>query len=612
MSELSGSRIGIDASHLLASSLRRLSIDEHILALAGDSSTVLLTDLQTLFECLHQLDISPVVVFTGLRQVLVGANEDEGLLAGKEERMWRASDSNGSEDISTSSQKIVPSSTVIHQFYPLLQGICRDRHIPWLTAPYEAVPQLAYLAARQPPYVDAVYTSASALMYGIDTIVIDVQPSTSSFKWVNRQDGLDELGPVSFDQFINACLLSGTITLPALPPIRDPSGSGKSDFGSVMSLMQSFQYDVPAICARFGEDPTTSASNYFEQYQRSRIAVQHIPVSSTGGLVDGLHKSQSPADIHEIIGQRLPDELLFYLQKGMVRANMLEALISHEIRHKALPDDQFYLAYRPLLRQVLTPLYAQSFTAICGPLHRYFRFREVTIRGRRLEEDTSFWPRDSFETTQQCMNSWNVQQSTIDRYCGRLPASAGSLSFFIRAIGTEDFLAHSKTRKVAEKLIVSEDEIAANVVWRFLQIRGYIDTDHALTRWGKALTTAVAALNPDDHLEEAVLLGMELTKAGLLSGNPNLADFVGQAEFSSKEERLSCGILSHVAALSPGQVRSGQVPQTRDRGIAAFYQSSMALRSSLRDLMEMIVAALFLNGDAEREHRNDWSAIGTR
>ena len=35
-----------------------------------------------------------------------------------------------------------------------------------------------------------------------------------------------------------------------------------------------------------------------------------------------------------------------------------------------------------------------------------------------------------------------------------------------------------------------------------------------------------------------------------------------------------------------------------------------AVRSSLRDLIEMIIASLLLHGDAEREDRTDWLDLG--
>jgi uncharacterized membrane protein len=64
----------------------------------------------------------------------------------------------------------------------------------------------------------------------------------------------------------------------------------------------------------------------------------------------------------------------------------------------------------------------------------------------------------------------------------------------------------------------SQDEILANVFWRFLQLRGYIDEKtHQLTQWGACLEQALSVLDPSDTLEEATFLAIEMLRFGLLN-----------------------------------------------------------------------------------------------
>jgi hypothetical protein len=47
------------------------------------------------------------------------------------------------------------------------------------------------------------------------------------------------------------------------------------------------------------------------------------------------------------------------------------------------------------------------------------------------------------------------------------------------------------------------------------------------------------------------------------------------------------------------------------RGLLTFHSSISAVRESLRDLVEMVLANLLLNGDAARD-RKDWYDLGLR
>lgn len=58
-----------------------------------------------------------------------------------------------------------------------------------------------------------------------------------------------------------------------------------------------------------------------------------------------------------------------------------------------------------------------------------------------------------------------------------------------------------------------------NTLWRFLQLRGYVDEKHTLTIWGKILDTTISSLDPADGHEEAAFLAIELLRLGLLNAD---------------------------------------------------------------------------------------------
>jgi hypothetical protein len=77
---------------------------------------------------------------------------------------------------------------------------------------------------------------------------------------------------------------------------------------------------------------------------------------------------------------------------------------------------------------------------------------------------------------------------------------------FAKETVTKERLAHPALR--------TADEVAANTIFRFLQVRGYVDDQHNLTTWGKALEIALGVAD-----EEYTIIGIEMLRMGLFTGN---------------------------------------------------------------------------------------------
>lgn len=155
----------------------------------------------------------------------------------------------------------------------------------------------------------------------------------------------------------------------------------------------------------------------------------------------------------------------------------------------------------------------------------------------------------------------------------------------------------------------TKDEILSNTLWRLLQLRGYADGTHNLTNWGKALLAAISSLNPADQLEEPVFLAVELLRLNILNANSSLATYSGAPLRGSEEDKRNCLLVSRVACL--GKLRHKPIGFTGplSRNLLAFHSFIYVVRQSLRDLVEMVLANLLLNGDADRD-RTDWTDLG--
>ena len=176
------------------------------------------------------------------------------------------------------------------------------------------------------------------------------------------------------------------------------------------------------------------------------------------------------------------------------------------------------------------------------------------------------------------------------------------------------------------KLLVGREEILCNTLWRFLQLRGYLDSNHGLTSWGNVLLTALSSLAPDDHLEEAAFIAIELLRLNLLSANGAFATYIGAPLRGSgkssplafrvprtyarvETDKSNCLLISRVACL--GKLRHKPIGFTGplSRNLLAFHSLISAVRESLRDLTEMTLVNLLMNGDAARD-RKDWTDLG--
>lgn len=68
------------------------------------------------------------------------------------------------------------------------------------------------------------------------------------------------------------------------------------------------------------------------------------------------------------------------------------------------------------------------------------------------------------------------------------------------------------------------------MVWRFLQLRGYVDEQHQLTEWGNVLQEALFAAGTSKHEEEAVFLAVEMLRFGLVNPDTMFLGYSGAPE----------------------------------------------------------------------------------
>lgn len=148
-------------------------------------------------------------------------------------------------------------------------------------------------------------------------------------------------------------------------------------------------------------------------------------------------------------------------------------------------------------------------------------------------------------------------------------------------------------------------------MWRFLQLRGYVDNKHNLTVWGQCLSHAIRSVNPAHKLEEAIFIAIEMLRLGLLNTKPWFSHVSGGPMRGSEEDKTFNMLISRLACIAKLQHKSIGYSGPLSRQLLCYRSLISEVRSTLRNLVEVVLASMLLSGDADRD-RDDWTELAIK
>jgi len=455
-------------------------------------------------------------------------------------------------------------------FDRLLQSILQEKEIQFVVAPYSSAAQLAYLIRDGAEYVDAVAGSSELLLYGTEKVITSIDLvydkekldqqidfTQGTFTFVTQQGCIEELGLASQDQFVDACMLSGTSMLSSLPTLGGRRGD---KVRTVVEMMKREGHTGLSVCLQLQDEDSLKRENYLDRYRRSRLAVKHQVVLTPDGKVEPFAAEQSPSDLNELIGQHLPDELYYYLSIALIGPRPLNQLTSAQIFEKAPADGGDAEAYRILVRDKLKPVRAATLALLAGQLHRVFKFRDMSLRCWFDPNTDNIITIKDVERPGNAIEQWNIHGDLLPNATKDI-----SLASLLSRLKEGGFAAKTVTPKTTQvshdliflsivletdsyhKLLTSQLEIRANSIYRFLHIREYVDDTHELTSWGKVLEVALSVGTSSTASDEAILLAIELLRYGVLTSDNMFPQYTGG---SNRGSRKSCNFSSIHSQLS--------------------------------------------------------------
>lgn len=492
----------------------------------------------------------------------------------------------------------MPGTYRIYHIVRSLMAHLNSRKVRISVAPYCAAAQLVEFERED--HITGIIGSASCLIFGAPNVILDIDWEHKTFSHTDLEKCAHQLG-VPENTFTDICLLSGHSILPTMPELDTDANISRLE--AAKSLLQRTNNDAYVACANSKDE------GYQMLFHKARLAIKHAVVMKVKTLdIIQDNFDSAPSDVHEFMGQRLPNELYFYLIRGLAGPRVLNWRTRMEILETPPLDGGASETYKTLVSNKLVPLRAQSLVVITHLLHRYYQKHDVDLICWFNEDKASKALNiiDDVESAKKA-NSWNVTQ---DKLPSATDPKGPALRYGIYSLVDERDAKKTVTPR-AEGTPAHLSQIAElrpNAVWRFLEHRGYIKPDHTLTPWGHALNAAFhkATLYTtplDKEMEEAIFMAFELLRLDLLNTSnmfptPTYSGAPCRGDEADKKNNL---LISRIACLGSFQHEDIGYTGPLSRHILAYHQVTAAVRGALRDLVEMHTCNMFLSGAVTRD-----------
>ena len=278
-----------------------------------------------------------------------------------------------------------------------------------------------------------MFGASDILLFGIEKLITRIDVDASAFFWITRQYCQDELGRLSIDQFVDFCLLLGSSFLPTFPmfdssaafPGRPPQQQQQVvNIRDALLMFNSAGRSALNLCVQFEDDRRMQEAQYMDCYKRAFMSVKHHVIMDVDGKVGPLDVANAPSDMHEVIGQRLPDELYFYVSKGVLGPNVPNSLASGEVPVSLPLGIEDTDMYRRAVGDLLNPMRAQSICLLSNSLHRFYQTKIINVRTWYDGiSDTRAINLKSMPSVKDVVQSWRINEDALPESVKKLPVS---------------------------------------------------------------------------------------------------------------------------------------------------------------------------------------------
>ncbi|KAI6008597.1 XPG I-region protein [Pisolithus marmoratus] len=430
----------------------------------------------------------------------------------------------------------------------------RMRNVEFLVAPYVGLGS-AHLPPRHPKsYIHAIFGPTDTLLYPgrrqVDYLPSILTAAAPTFTFTSKRSILNDLG-VTEDQFLD-----------------------------IVVHEQGFRATRRTwLCQRvsaYTEYPNIKPAQYPDQYARTRSMIKYLPILSSEGAVVPLPLAstnnsamRSTFTSHaELIG---PPGLVWLTTGQIVEPPPLDNGERTEYKRfvkEVIPDGHNgSTSHRPAL--------------ISSVSHTFWANRKV------LE---NFCSHSTVQLAER-VSGWNVgyTSSTID------------FALCLGATATEKLAARTKGKALSSGQLDKKDELVSNVIWRFLELRGFLLNSHLHSPLARAMYTAIKHARLNDKFQEPLYLFLELVRAGVMHGHLwSGRAFSGGPSFGTDDEKSCMLLVMRVLSIVPLNFQPQPWSAPLSRELLVFNSFVRSLTRALRTLLEMTTLNMLLRQEARR------------
>ncbi|KAI9295438.1 PIN domain-like protein [Neoconidiobolus thromboides FSU 785] len=476
----------------------------------------------------------------------------------KRTQAWEAYEK-GNSELATSFWNTA-TSTYQPELLNIVFKTLTENNEDFIRAPYSSWAQIAYISRMGQAH--AVLAGTEALLFGVEKLITAINFEKNEFTFIHKSKALQEM-QINDDQLLDIAVLAGFDYCSTFPPLA--SDNNNSIFKSALEMVRHHKTGFNAVQA-FTEHPEVARTNYVDNYCRAVCSVKYQPYLSRSGVVEPCNAETAPNDLQTFMGHRLPDEVYYYLSKGLISHHVVSALITGIIVDTQ-PLCNGFKEYRKLLNDLIE-IRSQTLALLTRHLHGFFQSRKV------------------FQ---------------------------GESDIFFAAIAAQSpkFLEIEDSGPIP--LLKTVDQILVTTITRFLELRGMLAHPNGTYPYGNALNSAIDGFEdmPNDGME-GLIIALELFKLGLLNNQPYEFEYKDMCTTHIPENELPhARLFSRVVSLITVGYETAPWEGPVDRNLLCFQSCARLVSRSLRHYVEMVAMGIILGGETVKP-RTDITKIAQR
>ena len=218
---------------------------------------------------------------------------------------------------------------------------------------------------------------------------LDLSSPNPTFTFVTKRNILADL-QLNEDQFLDAGILAGFDHSQSFPPIHS-----EQHLKPVIDMVRHYKTGIGAVNA-FQDHPVVKQTKYVEHFARTRSMIKFSLILSADGGVQPLPLALNvtlpqgaphitiadiPRDLEDIFTSRLPDEVYYYLSRGLIGPQALIWLTSGQIVEHPPLDNGETGEYKRFVKEILTEgtsgPRATALALVSNVLHSSWQNRKV-------------------------------------------------------------------------------------------------------------------------------------------------------------------------------------------------------------------------------------------